>query len=505
MKKLLLIAYLLGASLLTTAQTTDSGNLVDVINTIGDNQPDSGTGEYTAATSQQLSTWGTVLSNLLDGNYSTASDTAATLDYELIEFTDTSETPDVVCYMLKSTGTNYWGTYVYNPSHTRAVIIQSPHPNYDYNTDKQGAYVFKKTGAAFFMMSGTHRCNNASQSTCAGTTGVCNAGVSTQFQISDMAHVEETPFHITTDSLLNKYSNTYFIQLHGFTKGGSDPYVIMSNGTADTPTTDYLVDLKNNLYAEDNALTFKLAHIDSGWTRLVGFTNTQGRMINGSGNPCNTSASTSTGRFLHVEQEKTKLRSDETGWTKMANAVTNTFPLSALPIELNYFNAKLNIDKTVSINWQTASEFNNDYFIIERSTNNNDWEEIGLVKGAGNSTKTIKYTFRDNKPIIGYSYYRLKQVDYDGQYSYSPIRPIYIKPTILIYPNPATSSFTIEVDNTNAITQIKAINSYGVTSELSYTISGNRILVNSSILNSGVYVINIVLDGANHYYKLNIA
>ena len=100
----------------------------------------------------------------------------------------------------------------------------------------------------------------------------------------------------------------------------------MSNGTDQTPSTDYLVSLKDNLTLLDNSLTFKIGHIDIGWTRLLGTTNMQGRYINGVASPCNTSSSSTTGRFLHVEQAYSKLRDNLTSWNKVVNAVAMTIP-----------------------------------------------------------------------------------------------------------------------------------------------------------------------------------
>jgi len=80
------------------------------------------------------------------------------------------------------------------------------------------------------------------------------------------------------------------------------------------------------LQIADPSLTFKAAHIDTTWTRLIGFTNVQGRMINNSADHCNTSAVTTTGNFIHIEQEKTKLRDDSTGWYKVYQALSAAFP-----------------------------------------------------------------------------------------------------------------------------------------------------------------------------------
>lgn len=109
-----------------------------------------------------------------------------------------------------------------------------------------------------------------------------------------------------------------------------------------------------------------------------------------------------------------------------------------LPIELLMFIAQP-AGKQVLLNWSTATETNNDYFTIERSAPDGIFKPIGTVKGAGNSSKTLTYTFYDELPLNGISYYRLKQTDYDGQYSYSVIAAVNCddSPYSIIYPNPS--------------------------------------------------------------------
>lgn len=78
-----------------------------------------------------------------------------------------------------------------------------------------------------------------------------------------MAHNVTTMFQKTPDNLFTNISNSVFIQLHCFGRNSSDPYVIMSNGTRQTPSIDYAALIKNELLNEDNSLTFKLAHINT--------------------------------------------------------------------------------------------------------------------------------------------------------------------------------------------------------------------------------------------------
>ena len=96
---------------------------------------------------------------------------------------------------------------------------------------------------------------------------------------------------------------------------------------------------------------------------------------------------------------------------------------NTLPIELIYFNAQLNNNR-VELSWATASELNNDFFTVERSTDAKKYEPILRKAAAGNSTATLYYTDADEKPLSGNSYYRLKQTDYDGHFTYSSARSI---------------------------------------------------------------------------------
>jgi hypothetical protein len=95
----------------------------------------------------------------------------------------------------------------------------------------------------------------------------------------------------------------------------------------------------------------------------------------------------------------------------------------ALPIELVSFEAKARGDE-VEITWSTAAEVNNDYFTVERSTDGTAFEPIQTIDGAGNSTQLLHYAVVDKAPASGISYYRLRQTDYDGKFSYSEIRAV---------------------------------------------------------------------------------
>jgi hypothetical protein len=120
---------------------------------------------------------------------------------------------------------------------------------------------------------------------------------------------------------------------------------------------------------------------------------------------------------------------------------------NSLPIELVDFDANLNND-IVDVQWQTASQLNNDYFSVEKSSDGAAWNTISIIDGAGNSSSILNYQYFDEKPLSGISYYRLKQTDFDGQFSYSDIKTINFQSNsdIKIYPNPTTNTVTLYSD-----------------------------------------------------------
>lgn len=306
---------------------SESGDIESYLSAILNTMPGDSGDDYLVPTANNLTTWTAIVDAILAHDLTTARMSASSVNYEIIEYTNTSLTSDNVFYVLKekTAQSNYWGTYVFSKNPERnQLILQAPHSAYDFNTGKEGIYILKRLNARALFLNGTHRCNNSASSTCSGTTTVCS-GSSSAFKVSDAAHNTNTVFQKTTEILFHSIANSVFIQLHGFTKLSTDPYVIMSNGTDITPTTDYASMIKTELLATDNSLTFKIAHIDTDWDRLSGFTNSQGRFINGSSDPCSSSASSTSGRFINVEQEKSKLRQDHVGWEKMNAALGIVF------------------------------------------------------------------------------------------------------------------------------------------------------------------------------------
>lgn len=113
-----------------------------------------------------------------------------------------------------------------------------------------------------------------------------------------------------------------------------------------------------------------------------------------------------------------------------------------LPITLSSLSARQNVN-VILLSWSTASEENFDKFIIEHSVDGQNFDSLGFVTGAGNSKQLLNYSFTDPSPIIGKNYYRLKSVDYDLSFEYSPLVVAEFTGSkhVMVYPNPASGNF----------------------------------------------------------------
>lgn len=105
-----------------------------------------------------------------------------------------------------------------------------------------------------------------------------------------------------------------------------------------------------------------------------------------------------------------------------------------LPIELVRFDARL-FEQTVKLSFETASETGSDYFLIERSIDGESFEEVANLEAAGNSTRSRFYEAADLDPHGGLNYYRLREVDYDGQETISDVKVVDFH-SLFVWPNP---------------------------------------------------------------------
>ena len=180
-----------------------------------------------------------------------------------------------------------------------------------------------------------------------------------------------------------------------------------------------------------------------------------------------------------------------------------------LPIELVSFDGEA-ISNLVQLHWVTATEINNDYFIVERSKDALTFNEVGTIK-ANNTLTTSKYHLNDTKPYRGTNYYRLKQTDFDETYSYSNMIAIdfYDKIEFSVFPNPKTQqqSLVISLDKNYGANMNLII--YDVTGRLVHTQTldlsdKNEIVLDNLYFASGIYVVRLSNDNLNSTQKLII-
>lgn len=168
---------------------------------------------------------------------------------------------------------------------------------------------------------------------------------------------------------------------------------------------------------------------------------------------------------------------------------------AGLPIELLSFNAKATKNQEVRLSWITLTEINNDFFTLERSTNGLGWDEIQRVKGAGNSKEVLHYNYTDKHPLAGISYYRLKQTDFNGNFSYSKIKSVQIltpKQTLsVVYLSSTPNQIVLEGDQ-KLLESLQIYNSFGqlMTSKVKITpIHATKKQLNLNPLPKGIYLV----------------
>jgi len=189
--------------------------------------------------------------------------------------------------------------------------------------------------------------------------------------------------------------------------------------------------------------------------------------------------------------------------------VTKEMPL---PIDLINFDVSCQ-ENGIKLEWVTASETNNDYFTIERSEDAVNFIPIGTVDGAGTSNTTEKYTYFYDVNNNSTAYYRIKQTDYDGTFSYSPFESIECNESlpngVSLFPNPAGALIKCEItssENTEGL--VRFYNSIGqivITQYLELFDGNNKYSFDLSDLKSGVYYIIITNEnGSNYKNKITV-
>jgi Secretion system C-terminal sorting domain len=190
-----------------------------------------------------------------------------------------------------------------------------------------------------------------------------------------------------------------------------------------------------------------------------------------------------------------------TGFSELALVFSNSV---TLPVTWLYINGQLQ-NNAALIKWATASESNTQKFEVEHSSNGTSYSKIGSVTAAGNSSSTQHYQFLHGSPAVGKNYYRIKQIDLDGRFTYSSIILLQHKDSktnIIIAPNPVQNNATIFFNETGS----KTLQLLTTTGHIVYTekINGtnNRHTINMSKLASGIYLLRLHTANGIELHKI---
>lgn len=169
-----------------------------------------------------------------------------------------------------------------------------------------------------------------------------------------------------------------------------------------------------------------------------------------------------------------------------------------LSVGLGMFTAIKTDNNTVDLDWTTMTEQNSKGFEIERSVDGRNWSSIGFVSSQadnGNSRTSLKYAYEDLQPNTGYNYYRLKQLEVNGNFEYSDVRKVFFddqtQNTITIYPNPAVQSMNVQGLESGDVIYVFDVS--GKTVKVVYTFD-STVKFNVSDLAAGTYFLKVNED-----------
>ncbi|HAS44438.1 MAG TPA: hypothetical protein DCS93_28425 [Microscillaceae bacterium] len=199
---------------------------------------------------------------------------------------------------------------------------------------------------------------------------------------------------------------------------------------------------------------------------------------------------------------------DFTSFSQVLPATVNA-GTSSLPVTLGAFEATRQDEKTVLVRWQTLSEFKNAGFEVQRSENGVDFEILGFVDGAGDSKVKLNYRFVDNQATRS-AYYRLKQIDFDGEFKYSPV--VFVQGSdlqkISIYPNPFTRELKLDFGSTQPTKLPVYVEVFTAQGKRLLRTRGNATQVQGMLnqqvgeLANGVYIIRLIIGNKVHIKRV---
>lgn len=171
------------------------------------------------------------------------------------------------------------------------------------------------------------------------------------------------------------------------------------------------------------------------------------------------------------------------------------------PVDLLYF--KASEKSMIALTWATASEWNNDYFVVERSEDAKVFDEVARIDGAGLTRSKQYYSYNDRRALPGTLYYRLKQVDFDGTFAYSPTievkDPALFESKVIVYPQPIYDRGYISWEG--LASQPTTLRIYELSGkQVRETVSQNNYQeIERTDLGHGIYIYELVQTGKSVY------
>jgi len=182
------------------------------------------------------------------------------------------------------------------------------------------------------------------------------------------------------------------------------------------------------------------------------------------------------------------------------SVLRNTGGSCTLPLHLISFKGVSSAGQHVQLNWQTVNEVNTSSFDVEHAPDGAHFTELGAVAAADNNSGVSDYSYTDTHPRIGENYYRLKMVDIDGKYTYSPIVAVTLtgsRSGLSLYPNPASGFVYVELPSSRVPALLSLVNIQGQTIErIKVGLHATQMRVPLQGLASGIYTL-VWSDGLN--------
>ena len=323
---------------------------------------------------------------------------------------------------------------------------------------------------------------------CINSTPICSDVTASSFTYGPGLVSDNCSGCVTTEY----YTEWYFIHI---ATGGTVELEIVPNGSSDLDFAFYKADNCGALGTPIRcSYAARVPNGKTGMRQAPGITDYSEDV---SGDQWVEEVNATAGEYYYLminEWDKPNPNQYTLDWTLTNGASFNCDITQPLPVSLIDVYAE-RMDGTVQLTWITASETNNDYFTIERSSDGIEFTSIGTMKGAGNSNQLLHYQFSDDAPLSGLAYYRIKQTDFDGAFSYSRIVSVdyddIMEPlSVSVFPNPANDYITVKASRYFVDKKYKIFNIMG-TLIMEGALNGISDRVYFGKLTAGMYLLDI--------------